>query len=232
MAGGLLAASRASAAPSKWLGVDVLQVAGDSAGIRRPGSAMPASASSKGNAYTVHLHGGLYSPFQVNAPSPTLGLRLGRRITSHLQGGLLVDWALERKSLDQPVDGPPGLKPHLILASAEGHLVPAMAFFQVNLTNTRYLVPYVGIAGGYEWLILSANDFRTNETASRTYSNIAWQSWGGMGLQLDSGLRVDFELSYNGASLERDVTDSSGQSFREAVILNGVGAKVGLDILF
>ena len=235
IAGGLLTATCASAAPAKWLKVEMLQVASDSAAsvpIRRPAPVAPASKAPKPKANSIHLHGGLFEPIDVNAPSPTLGLRLGRRLGSHLQGGLLVDWALERKNLEQPVNGLPGLQPNLILARAEGHLVPAMAFIQVNLTEKRYLVPYAGIAAGYEWLILRATDYRTDETASATYANWAWQSWGGVGLRLDPGLRVDFELSYNGGSLERDVANPTGGTLHEAVRVNGVGAKVGLDILY
>jgi hypothetical protein len=105
-----------------------------------------------------------------------------------------------------------------------------MAFFEVSLTEKRFLVPYAGIAAGYEWLLLHANDYRTGEVATGTFSNFAWQGWGGIGLRLDPGLRVDVELNYNGGSLERDATDSSG--LREVVRVNGVGARVGLDILY
>ena len=90
----------------------------------------------------------------------TLGLRLGRRF-GHVQGGLLGGWTFERKNLEQPVNDLPGLQPQLILARIDGHLLPAMAFIQVNLTETRSLVPYAGIAAGYEWFILNANDYRT-----------------------------------------------------------------------
>ena len=51
-----------------------------------------------------------------------------------------------------------------------------------------------------------------------------------MGIRLDPGLRVDCELFYNGASLERNAPDSGG--LREAVRVNGVGARAGLDISY
>jgi len=137
---------------------------------------------------------------------------------------------LERKNVEQPINTLPGLQPHLILARASGSLVPVMAFFEVSLTEKRFLVPYGGIAAGYEWLSLKADDFVTGESASATYANYAWQGWGGMGIRLDQGLRVDFELSYNGGSLERDAPNSNG--LREAVRVNGVGARVGLDIRY
>ena len=197
-----------------------------------PTAAARTAAALKANNYRLHLHGGLFAPIDVNAPAPTLGLRLGRRVTSHLQAGLLLGWTFERKNLEQPINALPSLQPHLILARVDGHLLPAMLFLNVDLNETRWLVPYGGIAAGYEWFVYRASDFRTGETASATYANLAWETWGGMGMRLGTDLRVDFEVFYNGGSLERAVTDSTGRSQREAINANGAGARVGLNILF
>jgi hypothetical protein len=196
----------------------------------RPSQASPTSFGPKPKANSIHLYGGLFAPIETNAPSPTIGVRIGRRIGAHLQGGLLVDWTFERKNLEQPINSLPGLQPQLILARADGQLVPAMVFFEVSLTEKRFLVPYGGIAAGYEWLSLKANNYVTGQSATAKYENFAWQGWGGMGIRLDQGLRVDFELMYNGGSLERDSPDVAG--LREAVRVNGVGARVGLDMSY
>jgi opacity protein-like surface antigen len=236
---GLVAATGASAAaPDEWLAATMNQAGSDSVASSQsqrssftaptPRPLTPPAPKPKAN--SLHLYGGLFAPIDVNAPSPTLGVRLGRRLGAHLQGGLLVDWTFERKNLEQPTNGLPGLQPHLILARADAQLIPVMAFFEVSLTEKRFLVPYAGIAAGYEWLLLHANDYRTGEVATGRFENFAWQSWGGIGIRLDPGLRVDVELNYNGGSLERDATDASG--LREAVRVNGVGARVGLDILY
>ena len=191
-----------------------------------------AATTLKPSAYRLHLHGGVFAPVDVNATSPTLGLRLGRRLVSHVQGGFLVGWTFERKNLEQPVNGLPGLQPQRILARADGQLVPAMAYIQVDLNETRFLMPYFGIASGYEWFNLKLNDYRTGESATATYANVAWETWGGIGLRLGRDMTFDSELFYNGGSLERDVTDSSGQSYTEAVHANGIGARVGVNFLF
>ena len=244
IASGLLAAASANAAPSDWLKLELLQVGADSLATPPTSTPLPRPAASdlrlstptntavRPKAYSLHLQGGLYSPIDVNAPSPTIGMRLGRRIGGHLRAGLLVDWTFERKNLEQPVNSLPGLQPQRILARADGQLIPAMLFIEVNLTEKRFLAPYGGIAAGYEWLLLRANDYRTGEFASATFSNYAWQGWGGMGLRLEQGMRLDFELFYNGGSLERDVTDTNGDSWTDAVNVSGVGARVGVDVLF
>jgi hypothetical protein len=223
-----LPASALSPMPGAGSPATTFQPAASNPGTQSAAPFTPKGPKPKAN--SLHLYGGLFVPIDVNAPSPTIGMRLGRRLGAHLQFGLLVDWIYERKNLEQPLNTLPGLQPNLILARADGQLVPAMLFFEVSLTEKRFLVPYGGIAAGYEWLMLKASDYRTDQSASATYSNIAWQGWGGLGIRLDPGLRVDVELNYNGGSLERDSPTSSG--LREAVLVNGVGARVGLDISY
>ena len=73
----------------------------------------------------------------------------------------------------------------------------------------------------------------TNGSSRRsTYSNPAWEWYAGMGLRLTRSTRIDGEAFYHGATLGRDVTDSSGLTLRETVDLDGVGVRVGLDIAY
>ena len=247
--GGLLVTTSASAEPSGLLaqaGIDsiaptpvVPRPAPPSAQPSAPpfsappfSAPIPSSHQRQRTPFTLHLHGGLFAPIDVNATSPTVGLRFGRLWLPHLQGGFLTGVTFRRKNLEQEVGSLPGLKPQLVLARLDGKLVPMMAFLQVNLTEKRFLVPYAGIAAGYEWLTATANDYRTQQKITSTYSNWAWESWGGFGMRLEKNLRFDAEIFWNGAKLERDVTDSSGITLIEAADMNGVGARVGLDILF
>jgi len=205
---------------------------GGSPAITVPHAGSPAIKGPKGPNYSLHLHGGLFAPIDVNATSPTMGMRLARNVTGHLQAGLMTGWTFRRKNLEQPVPSLPGIKPQLVLARLDGHLVPLMGFLQVNLSDKRYLIPYGGIALGYEWLSLVANDYVNGGQAHSSYANWAWESWGGIGIRLDQKVRFDTELFYNGGSLERDVVDSNGLTLREAIDANGVGARVGVGIQF
>jgi hypothetical protein len=179
----------------------------------------------------IHLHGGMFSPLEVNAPSPTVGLRLSKLVGTHLQAGVLTGWTFERKDETQSVGSLPGPDPKIVLARVDAHLVPLMGFLRVNLTEKHWLVPYVGAGAGYEWLTIQATDYRTQTTGSAAYSNWAWEGWVGLGIRLGKDLRVSGEAFYNGASLERDVVDQSGQTWKETVNMDGVGARVGLDII-
>ena len=183
---------------------------------------------------TFHIHGGVFDPVNnANAVSTTLGARLGVNMGSHMLLGIMGDWSFKTKSvLDTSETTLPGFKPKLLLAKVDAHLIPAMLFLQVKLTEKFFIVPYGGVAGGYEWLLLRAKDYRTDQTASATYANWAWEAYAGMGLRLSPKLRVDGEVFYNGASLGRDVLDQNGQPWRELVDAQGVGGRVGLDIVY
>lgn len=207
------------------------------------GSAQPAPATTTENPIefwtpraqtgTLHLHGGVYAPINANATSSTLGARLGLNLGSHLLLGIGGDWIYKSKSASEAVeDGLPGFEPQIQLAKVDAHLVPTMLFLQVKLTDKFPLVPYAGIGAGYEWLVLRAKDYRTDESASRTYDNWSWQTYVGMGMKLSKGLRIDGELAYNGGLLGRDVTDENGEVWRETVDVSGVGARIGLDIVY
>jgi hypothetical protein len=194
---------------------------------------IPAAIAQTGpDLWSIQLDTGLYAPIEASGPSPTVGMRYCKHYTSHVQGGLLTGWTLKRTSLEAPVTGPLSSESHAEFARVNAHLVPVMGFVQVNLTNRFWLVPFVGIGGGYEWLIVETKDDRTGAKFKTTYDNVAWETFAGIGLRLSSVVRVNGELFYNGGSLERGVLDASGRAFREAVNVSGVGARVGLDMVF
>jgi hypothetical protein len=182
------------------------------------------------NLWSIQFHGGLFAPIDANGSSPIIGMRYSKHYNGHVQGGLLTGFASNSKRLDAPIDALS--RESVELARVDAHLVPLMGFMQVNFTEKAWLVPFVGIGGGYEWLNVDAKDHRTGQAFTTTYGNVAWETYGGVGLRLTSKVRVNGELFYNGGSLERSVFDASGRKWREAVSVNGVGARVGLDMVF
>ena len=61
-------------------------------------------------------------------------------------------------------------------------------------------MPFVGFGAGYEWLTLDVQDFRTGLNSNATYGNVAWETFGGVGLRLTRVVRVNGELFYNGGA--------------------------------
>jgi hypothetical protein len=191
-----------------------------------------AIAQSAPNIWSIQLHGGLFAPIEASGMSPTAGMRYSKHYTSHVQGGLLTGWTVKSKRLVEPADGLQGSESDVELARFDAHLVPLMGFMQVDLTERFWLVPFAGIGAGYEWLTLRARDHRTGLDSRATYGNVAWESYAGIGLRLTTKVRVNGELFYNGGSLERRVPDPGQGAWREVVHVNGVGARVGLDMVF
>ncbi len=182
--------------------------------------------------WSVQLHAGLFTPIEASGASPSVGMRYGKHYGSHVQGGLLTGWTLKSMKLTAPAEGLQGSNSLVELARVDAHLVPLMGFMQVNFTEKSRLVPFVGIGAGYEWLLVDAKDYRTELKSEADYGSLAWEAYTGVGLRLNSEVRLNGELFYNGGSLERGVSDPSGRAWREAINVNGVGMRVGVDTVF
>jgi opacity protein-like surface antigen len=181
----------------------------------------------------IHLHGGVWAPIDASVTNAMLGMRIGVNLGEPVLFGVLTGWTYHTKSLyDTVASGPPGLSPRTVLATGTAHLIPAMVFLQVTLTQKLPIVPYAGIAAGYEWLHLAAKDYRTDADTSLTYANLAWEWYAGVGLKLSRSVRVDGEVYYNGASLTRDVPGVNNRTLKEAVDMDGAGARIGLNIVY
>jgi opacity protein-like surface antigen len=197
--------------------------------------ALPVAAASAPQApvfWSIQLDGGVFSPIHASGTGPSVGMRYCKHFGSHVQGGMLTAWTLKRARVEAPTDGPQNGESDVELARVEARLVPLMGFMQVDFTDKSWLVPFVGIGAGYEWLVLNAEDHRTGQQSEAKYSNVAWETYTGVGLRLTSKVRLNSELYYNGGLLGRNVLDPSGRAWREAVNVNGVGARVGLDMIF
>lgn len=181
------------------------------------------------NIWSVQLDGGLFAPIQGSGANPSAGMRYGKHFTSHLQGGMLTGWSFKRAKLESTTGDPDS---RVELARVDANLVPVMGYLQVDLADRSWLVPFFGFGVGYEWLMLHSFNHQTGDQVKARYANLAWQTYAGIGLQLNTLWRLNSELYYNGGSLERKVTQPDGTVRREAIDADGVGVRVGLDMKF
>jgi len=182
--------------------------------------------------WSIQLSGGMFAPIEANGASPSAGVRYCKHYGGNLQVGMLSGWTVKSTRLAVPASGSQSLESQVELAQVNAHLVPVMGFMQVDFTDKLFVVPFVGIGAGYEWLVLVAKDHRTGLESKSNYANVAWETYAGVGLRLTSRVRLNSELFYNGGSLKRNILDPSGQTWIEVVHMNGVGARVGLDMIF
>jgi hypothetical protein len=98
----------------------------------------------------------------------------------------------------------------------------------LQLCAGKGLVPYAGIAGQYQFLLLSATDYATGADYNANFGGWGWQAWGGLALGFGRS-RLFGEVFINTGDVERDVRDpASAVTYRETVNADGGGARFGL----
>ena len=79
---------------------------------------------------------------------------------------------------------------------------------------------------------LMADNYLTSESFDQTFGGFGWQAWGGAGIPLGGGTRVNGEVFYNGSEVGSDVdVDYPGLGLvtvRDVVQMNGLGMRVGI----
>ncbi len=180
------------------------------------------------------LHIGVFDPEGELEDRFLVGLRVGPMIDPNIQLGLGVDWIHKTENASSVTSSQigPGGVPITVrqdLSRASTDFFPVMAFLQVSAKDDMPVVPYFGLSGGYQVMVLSAQDFTTGEEFDGTFGGWGWQAWAGAALPLSGRTRLSAELYVNGAELSRDVEDVlSGYEIRESIDADGGGLRVGL----
>jgi hypothetical protein len=196
------------------------------------------SSSSGSSSGYLQLQGGVFDPTGDNVANGSMfGMRVGTSADDRVQLGMQIDWA-HRSDRQTEVVGSgtlPGggtVERRRELSSASSDLLPLMAFVQVSPTGTNQ-GPYVGLAGGYEALFISAEDFATGENFDATYDGWGWQFYGGFAFPMSNVTRLTVEGYTNAGDLDRKVVDpTSGITYREVVDAGGVGIRGGVSWSF
>ncbi len=180
------------------------------------------------------IHLGFFDPEGAPGSEFLLGIRGGPMLSPNVQLGVGLDWSHivdNTSSVSQQSTGPNGttITVQQDLSRASTNLFPIMAFLQVSGDDDMSIIPYFGIAGGYEVMNLSADNYQTNQSFDATYGGWGWQAWAGAALPLSGRVRVTGEAFVNTAEPGRDVTSAvDGLTYRETVKANGAGARIGL----
>ena len=186
----------------------------------------------------IQLHGGVFDPTGDNVSNGAMfGMRLGTSVDDRVQLGMQLDWS-HRSDHQTAVVGSgtlPGggtVERRRELSSVSSDLVPLMGFIQVAPVGTHQ-GPYVGLAGGYQALFISAEDFSTGQDFNATYDGWGWQFYGGYAFPLSGVSRLTIEGFTNTGDLDRKVDDpTTGVTYREIVDVGGVGVRGGVSWSF
>ncbi len=200
-------------------------------------SSYPGSSGHTGG--YLQLQGGVFDPVGDLSNGAMFDMRLGTSVDDRVQLGVQVDWS-HRSDHQTAVIGSgtlPGggtVERRRELSSVSSDLVPLMGFIQISPVGTHQ-GPYVGVAGGYQALFISATDFTTtpNQDFNATYDGWGWQFYGGIAFPLSGVTHLTIEGFSNAGDLDRKVDDpSTGVTYREVVDAGGAGIRGGVSWSF
>jgi len=184
----------------------------------------------------MQIHGGFFDPSGDVSNGMLFGVRLGTSIDDRVQLGVSADWTHRSDRQSQvigtaPIPGGGTVERRIDLARTSSDLFPLLVFLQVSPGGSAG--PYFGVAGGYEALFISAEDFNTGSNYDATYDGWGWQAYGGFAIPLAARSRFNIEGFINNGELDRQVDDAtSGLTFREIVNVEGGGLRAGFSWSF
>lgn len=191
------------------------------------------SSAPAGYGSSSQIYGGVFEPSHGSGQGFVLGLRGGPNLAPQLQLGVAADWEHRGNDYGTVVGSSPGPGGTIVVTrqiqSSSENTFPLMAYMQLSANPKRALVPYLGIAGGYEIVTLSATDYLTGSSFNATYGGWGWQSWAGLRVPFSPHSGLMAEVYTNQATAYRDVYDPFyNATLRESVGLDGVGFRGGL----
>ena len=181
----------------------------------------------------TQLHAGFMDPDGPATSAFDMGFRGGHEIDHIFQIGVGLDWRTKSGGSEvflHSSTGPGGelVQTQIQVSHFSSNLLPLMAYGQLSGPNWR-LSPYVGGAGSWQVLFLSADDYASGQRFSATYSGFGWQAWGGVALRLTGAVKLVGEAFMNGGTVSRDVYDPIyGFVVRESIRTDGIGARYGM----
>jgi len=181
------------------------------------------------------IHGGIYDPSNVLGTRAVMGIRGGPMITRNIQVGLGFDWMYDAENVTATSGGTitPGGTPigvQQVVERASLHQIPLMAFAQFEGWGLLWVVPYVGAGGGYQFMVVTADNYATNQHFDATLGGWAWQSWAGAGFPMGNRVRLTAEVFLHGGDVSRTTTDTiTGVTVRQTAPTEGVGARFGIN---
>jgi len=180
------------------------------------------------------IHAGMFDPEGDPEAGFLVGFRGGVAPDPHVRIGAMLDWNHKESNAGTVVTSTPGPGGTTIVTERDVtrssfDLVPFMAFIEYVPVPEGPVTPYVGIAGGGEWLHLSADDIAIPVSFEADYGGWGWQGWVGVSAELGPHARFTGELFTNAATVSRDAYDPLlDLDVRESVDVDGSGLRFGI----
>lgn len=185
----------------------------------------------------MQARGGFYDGDNATGDDWTIGLKTVAQVAPAFRIGGTVDLQQRTNSnvtiyTDTYSPGGQLVRSAATVPAVESNLVPLMAVAEMVFPVTG-VQPYVGFAGGWEFLDVDLYDPLSGWVYNADYDGVGWQAYVGADFAVAPRVRLTAELFHNGSTVDRHVFDPyTGASYDENIDVDGNGGRFGLSFAF
>lgn len=185
----------------------------------------------------MQVRGGFFDGDEVGKDDWSVGLKAVANVAPTVRVGGSLDLMrrtnTDRTIVSEYVDASGNtVRYEATTGESESNLVPLLAVAEFVMPAPG-ISPYVGVAGGWEFLNVQAVDYATGAAYEADYDGPGWQIYAGADFELAPRFRLNAEVFHNGATVERRVVDPfAGVAYDERIDVDGNGGRVGLSFAF
>jgi hypothetical protein len=180
----------------------------------------------------LKIKAGIFNPRDAKAGF-IVGIATGRQVDERVDFGIGADLFIRRFEQEEEVDTntstsqtDPEIYQTELSYSMYG--LPIMVHLDVRILPDAPVIPYVGIAGGYELLFSREANYLEDDTDNRLYGGFGWQLLAGAEYPIGSASSILGEIMYNGSKLSRSQGSSAaGLPLHEELDFSGFGFRLG-----
>ena len=162
-----------------------------------------------------------------------VGISTGRQVDERVDFGLGADLFLRKFTQETTVEDTAGglIDPQQVQKEIDYSLyaLPIMIQLNIRVLPQAVVIPYVGLAGGYEIVFSREANYITGDKDNRLYGGFGWQVMLGGEYPFGSASGVLAEIFYNGCTVSRNKGSSDlGFPISEELDFSGLGFRVGV----
>lgn len=177
---------------------------------------------------------GSYNPQDAKA-GLIVGLSTGRQVDERVDFGLGADLFLRKFTQETTVQEEQTTPGGTTLQDVQKEIdyslyaLPIMIQLNIRILPQAVVIPYVGLAGGYEIVFSREANYLTGDKDNRLYGGFGWQLM--LGGEFPFGRASGFlgEIFYNGCTVSRNKGSSDlGFPISEKLDFSGLGFRLGV----
>ena len=176
---------------------------------------------------------GTFNPQDAKA-GLLVGISTGRQVDERVDFGIGADLFIRRFTQETEVSidtTQQQTNPQIVQTNLSYSMygLPIMVHIDARILPNATVIPYVGIAGGYELLFSREANYLEDKKDNRLYGGFGWQAMIGAEYPFGSSSAILGEIMYNGCTLSRSQGSSeAGFPLHEELDFSGLGFRIGM----